>query len=203
VTTRPIKGTRPISTPASDLLDSAKDQAELNMIVDLMRNDLGRVCSFASVRVDEARRVETHAVHHTVATISGTLAPGRTLTDLLLSAFPGGSVTGAPKVRAMQIIEEIEPSPRGIYCGSIVLADAAGNLTASITIRTASIGRGVLTYPVGAGIVADSDPTGEWRETLDKAASIVSLQSPLASVAGSTLRALVPGVRHASASGPA
>ena len=195
VTTRPIKGTRPEAASAQELFDAPKDRAELNMIVDLMRNDLGRVCEFGSVRVDEARAIETHAsgtyggrgaartgetvgnsgVRHAVATISGTLAPTRTLSDLLLAAFPGGSITGAPKVRAMQIIQSLESVDRGLYCGSIGLLDGSGRFTASIAIRTATISGNVLTFPVGAGIVADSDPASEWEETLHKAAAITRL----------------------------
>jgi para-aminobenzoate synthetase component 1 len=177
VVTRPMKGTRPASG-ASDLATSQKDRAELAMIVDLMRNDLGRVCEPGSIRVDAARRIEAHAggsVLQAVAEISGTLRAGRTLADVILATFPGGSVTGAPKIRAMQIIEELEPEPRGIYCGSIGYIDAAGNASLNIAIRTATIENDVVTYPVGAGIVADSLPAQEWEETMLKAGILRNL----------------------------
>lgn len=198
ITTRPIKGTRPSTAPERELFDAPKDRAELNMIIDLMRNDLGRISEYGSVRVQDARTIETHAVpqsdarpsappvttanavksggvRHAVATITGRLAPRRTITDLLCAAFPGGSITGAPKVRAMQIIEELEPSPRGLYCGSIALLDGRGRLTASIAIRTATVSTDRFRFPVGAGIVADSIAESEWRETLDKAGAVFRL----------------------------
>jgi len=120
VTTRPIKGTRPVSASADELLHSAKDTAELNMIVDLMRNDLGRVCDYGSVRVAQGRTIESHpTIHHGVATVTGDLHASRDIVDLLRATLPGGSITGAPKVRAMQIIDELEPTARGPYCGCI------------------------------------------------------------------------------------
>ncbi|MEM8834421.1 MAG: anthranilate synthase component I family protein [Planctomycetota bacterium] len=186
VITRPIKGTR--AGRARDLLDASKDRAELNMIIDLMRNDLGRVCEPGSVRVETARAVERHAgdgpgsIHHAVAQVAGTLREGRDLVDLLRAAFPAGSITGAPKVRAMQVINELEPFERGAYCGSIGRITADGSAVFSVGIRTATvtpcantwspgepIERATIDFPVGAGIVADSDPDAEWSETLDKA----------------------------------
>lgn len=167
---RPIKGTRP---PGRDqeLTASDKDAAELAMIVDLMRNDIGRVCALGSVRVDEHRTIEPHAgVVHTVATISGRLRDDATREDVIRAVFPAGSITGAPKVRAMQIIQELEPEPRGAYCGSIAWLGDDGSMDLSVAIRTAQIASGVLRFGVGAGIVADSNPLHEWQETLDKAA---------------------------------
>jgi len=196
VTTRPIKGTRPDTSDEAELRGSAKDAAELAMIVDLMRNDLGRVCTFGSVRVTDAQSIERHAagpgdqpsagVLHGVATITGRLREGVDLGALLDASFPPGSVTGAPKVRAMQIIDEFESIPRGPYCGAIGFVSYSGPVELSVAIRTASIlGRrldpdrlgaieGTLSFPVGAGLVADSDPQAEWLETLDKAAAFVA-----------------------------
>ncbi len=185
VVTRPIKGTRPVSggAPAAgmvaDLLESEKDAAELAMIVDLMRNDLGRVARYGTVRVEDPRRLERHeSVLHAVATISATLREERTIADLLRASFPPGSITGAPKIRAMQIIDELEPVARGPYCGTIGWLGDDGSARLSVAIRTAGVtGRaagageivGEIDYPVGAGIVADSTPESEWEETLAKA----------------------------------
>ncbi len=184
VITRPIKGTRPAHTPVAELVDSAKDAAELHMIVDLLRNDLGKVCSYGSVRVTEPRGIESHpTVHHGVATIEGDLHESRDIVDLLRAALPGGSITGAPKVRAMQIIDELEPVPRGPYCGSIgwITRDAC---QLNIAIRTMCVTgppRAArdkpeygLSFHVGGGIVADSDPAAEYHETLDKAAVMLT-----------------------------
>ncbi len=189
VTTRPIKGTRPADAAPGELRASIKDTAELNMIVDLMRNDLGRVCEFGSVVVTDPRRIEMHpTVHHGVATIQGVLRPGATVVDLLTASFPGGSVTGAPKIRAMQIIEKLEPVRRGPYCGAIGFFSDDGRMTLSIAIRTllitdtqaatSSAAPGCadlfhdarIDYAVGGGIVADSRPAAEYQETRDKAA---------------------------------
>ncbi|MCC6660853.1 MAG: anthranilate synthase component I family protein [Phycisphaerales bacterium] len=189
VVTRPMKGTRPASVAASDLADSTKDRAELNMIIDLMRNDLGRVCEAGSVRVEDPRAIERHGgerdgggVWQGVGTVSGSLRQGLAAAELLAATFPPGSVTGCPKIRAMQIINELEPVPRGPYCGCIGWFGDDGRVTLSVAIRTALIvGRpgsggpddivdGRLTYSVGAGITIGSDPAGEWQETLDKAA---------------------------------
>lgn len=179
VVSRPIKGTRRSSAGArSELLASAKDQSELVMIVDLMRNDLGRVCEFGSVRVESARDLEPHAggtLLHATATVSGTLRPGTTALDLIRATFPPGSITGAPKVRAMQVIRELEAAARGAYCGAIGCFADHGPATLSVAIRTASIFEGTrLVYPVGAGIVAQSEPDAEWRETLAKAEAFES-----------------------------
>ncbi len=181
VVTRPIKGTRPASVPGGELLASSKDAAELHMIVDLMRNDLGRVCEFGSVRVPAARTIETHpTVHHGVGEVTGRLRADVTLAGLLRATFPAGSVTGAPKIRAMQIIDELEPVSRGPYCGAVGFVGAGGRVALNVAIRTLVLtgqrpeGRwdqliGRLDYGVGGGIVADSDPVAEYRETVDKA----------------------------------
>ena len=177
VETRPIKGTRPRgATPEEDrrqldaLLHSAKDRAENVMIVDLLRNDLGRVCSYGSVQVPAVCRPETYEhVHHLVSEVVGTLRPGLGPVDLLRAAFPGGSVTGAPKVRAMEIIAELEPTARGPYCGSLGYIGFDGSMDTNILIRTFTAGRGWLQFPVGGGIVADSTPEDEYAETLHKA----------------------------------
>lgn len=169
VRTRPIKGTRPVPLEA-ELRASDKDAAELVMIVDLMRNDLGRVCRYGSVRVDASRVIERHGpIVHTVATISGQMREKIGLSDLMLAAFPAGSITGAPKVRAMQVIDELEGFRRGAYCGSIGLLSVCGKSTWNVAIRTATIDHGEIVYPVGAGIVEGSDPEMEWEETLLKA----------------------------------
>jgi len=183
VRTRPMKGTRPASGDHSDLMHAEKDRAELNMIVDLMRNDLGRVCSFGSVRVDEPRAIECHgqSVLQATATISGRVRGGLGLADVLDASFSPGSVTGTPKIRAMQIIDELEPAPRGPYCGCMGLIDSNGRARLNVVIRTAILtetdtpGRWMLEYPVGAGIVAESDPDAEWQETLDKADILLRL----------------------------
>jgi para-aminobenzoate synthetase component 1 len=171
VSTRPIKGTRPRLPEMERILrDSIKDQAELNMIVDLERNDLGRVCEIGSVKVTQPRIIEVHpTVFHGAATIQGTLRPDVTFVDLLRATFPGGSVTGAPKIRAMEIIEELEPVRRGPYCGAIGYLSADGHLEFNIAIRTMIVKDGMVYIPVGGGIVADSTPAGEYEETLVKA----------------------------------
>ena len=190
VTTRPIKGTRSAAEHASALESSHKDAAELAMIVDLMRNDLGRTCEPASIRVDRPRDTEVFgrdpdsAVRHTVATVSGTVPRDRSVIDVMAAAFPPGSVTGAPKIRAMQIIDELEPVGRGPYCGAIAWFAPTGDATLSVPIRTAVVhldpgstptdATGVIDLHVGAGIVADSDPRAEWIETLHKAGTILA-----------------------------
>ena len=182
VVSRPIKGTRPAGGEA-ELERSDKDAAELAMIVDLMRNDLGRVCRLGGVRVEAGREIEAHAaVAHGVATVAGELRPDASWEDILRAVFPAGSITGAPKVRAMQIIDELEPEPRGAYCGSLAWFGDDGSMDLSVAIRTAEIVGGELRYGVGAGIVADSDPASEWRETLDKARGF-------AAAAGATVEA--------------
>lgn len=176
VETRPIKGTRPRGdTPeadralAAELEASLKDRAENVMIVDLLRNDLGRVCRPGSVRVPRLCGLESYAnVHHLVSIVTGELAPGRHPLDLLAAAFPGGSITGAPKVRAMQIIDELEPSRRSVYCGSLGYVDLRGRMDTSIAIRTAVADGGRLHLWGGGGLVADSVGNEEYQETLDK-----------------------------------
>ena len=186
VETRPIKGTRPRGLgPEHDaalalaLAESEKDRAENVMIVDLLRNDLSRVCRPGTVRVPELFALEHYAtVHHLVSTVVGELAPDHDAVDLLRAAFPGGSITGAPKVRAMQIIAELEPTARGVYCGAIGYLSTSGALDASIVIRTYLVrGRDVY-FQVGGGIVADSDPQQEYRETLDKAQALITALLP-------------------------
>ena len=180
IETRPIKGTRPrFADPAADrrsaaeLQASAKEVAELVMITDLLRNDLGQVCEFGSVAVAEMLHLESLAqVHHLVSTVTGTLRPDTDAIDALAACFPGGSITGAPKHRAMEIIRELESAPRGLYCGAIGWLGGNGESQFSIAIRTLVRDGPRLVYQVGAGIVADSDPPQEYQETLDKAAGI-------------------------------
>ena len=173
IVTRPIKGTRPAGGGAA-LAASEKDAAELAMIVDLMRHDLGRVCALGSVRVEAGREIEPHAgVVHGVATVSGRLRPDAGWEDVLRAVFPAGSITGAPKIRAMRVIKELEGRPRGAYCGSLIWAGDDGSLDMNVGIRTAEIAGGRLRFGVGAGIVADSDPAAEWEETLSKAEGFV------------------------------
>jgi len=174
--TRPIKGTRRRGKTtvddqrlAAELLASEKDHAELLMIVDLERNDLGRVCQFGSIQVDERYRIETHpTVFHLVATISGDLAEGKDLFDCLRSMLPGGSITGAPKIRAMEIIDELETCRRDVYTGSLGYLGFDGACDLNIAIRTIIHQGSCACYHVGGGIVADSDPEAEYEETLTK-----------------------------------
>jgi para-aminobenzoate synthetase component 1 len=181
VETRPIKGTRPRGLgPMHDaalgraLSESDKDRAENVMIVDLLRNDLSRVCRPGTVRVPELFALEQHpTVHHLVSTVVGELDTTADAVDLLRAAFPGGSITGAPKVRAMEIIAELEPSQRGVYCGAIGYLSTTGALDTSIVIRTYLALRGRVYFQAGGGIVADSDPELEYRETLDKARALI------------------------------
>ena len=181
VETRPIKGTRPRGVgPEHDaalgraLTESAKDRSENLMIVDLIRNDLSRVCSPGTVRVQELFALEHFAtVHHLVSTVVGQLRAGTDALDLLRAAFPGGSITGAPKLRAMEIIAELEPSARGVYCGAIGYLGLSGALDTSIPIRTAVVRDGRVYLSAGGGIVADSDAEQEYRETLDKARGLI------------------------------
>jgi para-aminobenzoate synthetase component 1 len=177
VETRPIKGTRGRSPgpeadlfAGDDLSASEKDRAENVMIVDLMRNDLSRVCTAESVHIEQLCRLENYAfVKHLVSVVRGELRPECTPLDLLRASFPGGSITGAPKVRAMEIIAELEPTVRGPYCGSLAYLGFDGAMDASILIRTITAGRGWWQLPVGGGIVAQSDPDDEYRETWHKA----------------------------------
>jgi para-aminobenzoate synthetase component 1 len=177
VRTDPIKGTRPRGRTrqedralAAALLASAKDRAENTMIVDVLRNDLGRVCIPGSVRVPRLWRLErTPSVLHLVSTITGRLATGRDAFDLLAATFPGGSITGAPKIRAMELIESLEPVRRGPYCGAALWVDAGGAMGSSILIRTFVADGHRLTLHVGGGITWRSDPVAEWEETRTKA----------------------------------
>jgi para-aminobenzoate synthetase component 1 len=177
----PIKGTRPRGRGADEdgrlvqeLLGSAKDRAENVMIADLVRNDLGRVCEAGSVHVEKLCGLESFAtVHHLVSTIAGRLRPDRDRVDLLRALFPGGSMTGAPKVRAMEVIDELEQEERGIYSGSIGYLSLDGGMDFNIVIRTILCLEGKAHYRVGGGIVADSDPEAEYRETLDKGRALL------------------------------
>ena len=181
VETRPIKGTRPRANDtvkdlayANELLASAKDRAENLMIVDLLRNDMSKNCEF--VKVEKLFQLQSFAnVHHLVSTVTGKLRQGVTALEVLQGCFPGGSITGAPKVRAMQIIDEIEPHNRGIYCGAIGYIGFDGDMDTNIAIRTAIICKGQLSFYAGGGIVADSDVAKEYAETLDKASSMISV----------------------------
>jgi len=182
VTTRPIKGTaargddpREDELAARRLVASEKDNAELAMIIDLERNDLGRVCRYGSVVVRERARLETFSrVHHLVSTVEGRLESGAGLRDLLAATFPGGSITGAPKVRAMQIIDELEPLRRGVYTGSIGYVLPGGRAEFNIAIRTMIMHEGVVTLQVGGAVTADSDPQAEYDETLAKALGMLA-----------------------------
>ena len=186
VETRPIKGTRPRSADpardaglAAELSASAKDRAENVMIVDLLRNDLSRVCRPGSVRATELLALEAHpTVYHLVSTVTGELAAGCDAFDLLCAAFPGGSITGAPKVRAMEVIAELEPSRRAAYCGSIGYLSVTGDMDTSIVIRTCIATGGRVYFQAGGGIVADSDPAAEYEETLDKARALIESLAP-------------------------
>jgi para-aminobenzoate synthetase component 1 len=183
VETRPIKGTRPRAgdsqrddANARDLQSSLKDRAENLMIVDLLRNDISKSCQTGSVRADRLFALESFAnVHHLVSTVTGKLNPGMTAVDLLRGCFPGGSITGAPKLRAMEIIEELEPNRRGIYCGAIGYIGFDGNMDTNIAIRTAVYSDGEFRFWAGGGIVADSEMEKEYRETWDKASSMLDL----------------------------
>lgn len=180
-TTRPMKGTRPRSRNRSDnlkakkeLLKSAKDKAELIMIVDLERNDLGRVCSYDSIKVSTLRQLEEYnTVFQTTATVSGRLHRDKDRMDLLRACFPGGSITGCPKIRAMEIIEELEPSRRSIYTGSLGYLSFSGSMDFNILIRTILKKENKLYFSVGGGIVADSKPEDEYDETLVKARAMM------------------------------
>ena len=186
VETRPIKGTRPRGrTPvedealAAELAASEKDRAENVMIVDLLRNDLSRVCRDGSVEVPELCALERFAtVMHLVSAVTGRLRPGLGPVDLLAACFPGGSITGAPKIRAMEIIAELEPTRRGAYCGAIGYLGFDGSMDTSIVIRTFTIRGRTVTFQVGGGVVAGSTPEGEYAETLAKAAALIAALSP-------------------------
>lgn len=181
VETRPIKGTRPRGRSQEadlalcyDLLQNEKDKAEHVMIVDVLRNDISRVCEYGSVRVPILFKLETHpTVHHLVSIITGQMREDCTAADLLHACFPGGSITGAPKVRAMEIIAELEPVNRGVYCGAIGYISFSGAMDTSIAIRTVTIRNGTAYFSAGGGIVADSDPEAEYQESLDKAKALI------------------------------
>jgi len=183
VETKPIKGTRPRaghprldSERIAELQASGKDRAENVMIVDLLRNDLSKNCETGSVKVPRLFEVESFAtVHHLVSTVTGTLRADRDALDLLRGCFPGGSITGAPKLRAMQIIEELEPQRRGVYCGAIGYIGFDGNMDTNIAIRTLVCSGGSVRFWAGGGIVADSQLDEEYQETFDKAAALLKL----------------------------
>ncbi len=176
IQTRPIKGTRPRGSNESEdlkymseLQNSIKDHAELNMIVDLERNDLGKFCEYGTVNVKEHAVIEKYArVFHLVSTVTGKVKKGYDFADIIKATFPGGSITGAPKIRAMQIIDELEPTVRSIYTGAIGYAGINGTMDFNIVIRTFIIKGRQLYYNVGGGIVEDSNPEDEYQETLDK-----------------------------------
>ena len=178
--TRPIKGTRPRgATPVQDaeaaeeLLASPKDRAELVMIVDVLRNDLGRLARTGSVLVPELLALRSYpAVHHLVARVTASLRPGVTIANLVSAVFPGGSITGAPKERAIELLREIEPCPRGLYTGSLFWLDDDGSTASSILIRSAVVANGRAYVGAGGGIVADSDPEAEWSEANAKARAL-------------------------------
>ena len=177
IVTRPIKGTRPRggddAAAAAELQASAKERAELVMITDLERNDLGQVCDYGTVRVTGLCELQSFAqVHHLVSTIEGRLRPGISPVQAVRACYPGGSITGAPKKRAREIIAELESAPRGIYTGAIGYFGRDGRAVFNIAIRTLVVRGGRATYGVGAGIVADSDPGAEYDETLHKAAGL-------------------------------
>ena len=186
ILTRPIKGTRPRDADpirdaqlAWELQRSEKENAELVMITDLLRNDLGRVCEYGSVKVPDLMRLERFAqVQHLVSTIEGQLRPQVTHLDALAACFPGGSITGAPKIRAMEIIDELEPVARGPYCGCHGYLGFNRESQLSITIRTAVVQNHQAWFHVGAGIVADSQPDAEYAETLAKAGGFLAALSP-------------------------
>ncbi len=181
VETRPIKGTRPRSKNpvedamlAQELLNSIKDRAENVMIVDLERNDLGRVCQYGTVKVTELAILETFpTVFHLTSTVVGRLRPSKNRLDLLKATFPGGSITGAPKVRAMEIIDELEPTRRSVYTGAIGYFSFGSNLDLNIVIRTFIIKGGKAYFQVGGGIIYDSNAEAEYQETLDKAKALI------------------------------
>lgn len=181
VQTRPIKGTRPRGKDSTSdefmkqaLLSSPKDDAELTMIIDLERNDLGRVCDYGSVKVTERKALEAYpTVYHLVSTIEGDLYERYDFIDLLKATFPGGSITGAPKIRAMQIIDELEPTQRSVYTGAIGYIGFNGNADLNIAIRTFIMKGNMVSFQVGSGIVADSDEEEEYEETMHKARALI------------------------------
>jgi para-aminobenzoate synthetase component 1 len=186
ISTKPIKGTRPRVGEAGqgkqinaknfdELLCSEKEKAELNMIVDLERNDVARICESGTRKVVQPRTIETYpTVFHAVATVAGRLRKDITFCDILKAMFPGGSITGAPKIRSMEIIDETEPTARGVYTGSIGYVGLDGRVSLNIAIRTIIIKNKTAFAQTGGGIVADSDPEAEWNETLTKARALLA-----------------------------
>ncbi len=159
----------------NELLHSEKEQAELNMIIDLERNDVAKICRSGTRKVVQPRTIETYpTVFHAVATVEGRLRQEITFSDILKAMFPGGSITGAPKIRAMEIIEELEPTVRGVYTGSIGFIGLDGTVCLNIAIRTVIITGGIAFVQTGGGIVADSDPRAEWDETITKARALLA-----------------------------
>ncbi len=183
IETRPIKGTRKRGASSTedealrrDLLASPKDDAELSMIVDLLRNDLGRICLPRTIRVQEHKRIETYQnVHHLVSMVTGRLEPEKSYGDILRATFPGGSITGCPKIRAMEIIDELETVVRHVYTGSIGYLGWHDNMDLNIAIRTAVVHNQTCTFSVGGGIVFDSDEADEYEETLHKARTLFEI----------------------------
>ena len=179
--TRPLAGTRPRggsperdAAHAEELLADPKERAEHVMLVDLARNDLGRVCEYGSVRVTRQFEIERHArVMHIVSEVEGRLRAEHDALDLLRATFPAGTVTGAPKIRAMEIIDALEPVRRGLYGGAIGYIDPAGRMDLCLAIRTLVVHRGRVLLQAGAGVVADSDPAREYEETRHKASALV------------------------------
>jgi len=181
VTVRPLAGTRPRGKTdaedrrlAEELLADPKERAEHVMLVDLGRNDVGRVCRYRSVNVSDVMTVERYShVMHITSNVTGRLAPGQTAFDALQACLPAGTVSGAPKVRAMQIIDELEPHRRGPYAGAVGYVDFSGNMDTCIALRTIVIQGDKAYVQAGAGIVADSVPANEWNETLNKARGLL------------------------------
>jgi len=188
---RPIAGTRPrgVGTQhdaqlSADLLANEKERAEHLMLVDLARNDLGRVARLGSVNVDELMIVEDYShVRHIVSNVTATLAAGHHALDALAALFPGGTITGVPKIRCMDILDAIEGGPRGFYTGSLFYLTRSGRLDANILIRSAVVAAGTATFRTGGGIVADSDPDREYEETLYKAEGMrVAMEAVLTAI---------------------
>jgi para-aminobenzoate synthetase component 1 len=184
ISTKPIKGTRPRAAGGSkalndanfrELVSSEKEQAELNMIIDLERNDLGRICEYGTIKVVQPRTIEEYpTVFHAVATVEGKLREEITFCDMMRAMFPGGSITGAPKIASMKIIDELEPTQRGVYTGSMGFIGIDGTVCLNIAIRTIIISNRVAYAQTGGGIVADSAPDSEWHETITKARALLA-----------------------------
>ena len=200
VTTCPIKGTRSETGCEIELHESPKDRAELNMIIDLMRNDLGRCCTPGSIRVASERDIEHHpTIMHASAEILGRLPAGCSMSELLSASFPPGSVTGAPKIRAMQVIDQLEDFQRGPWCGSIGFFSSCGHSMLSVAIRTMLLeasrveaGSCRFSYAAGCGIVSDSDPELEYRESMDKCAVLDRFSDPVDQERGVNRSAAAP-----------